>query len=72
MIKPVGNIYLAVNQGRKIIVKIDEDTDGDGLLDSQDNCIFVANSNQADLDRDGIGDVCDKRPRWWWRAQRQR
>lgn len=59
MIKPVGNIYLAVNQGEKVIVKIDEDSDGDGLLDSQDNCIFVANPDQADRDGDGIGDVCD-------------
>lgn len=35
------------------------DTDGDGVPDAQDNCPLVANANQADLDGDGIGDVCD-------------
>lgn len=34
------------------------DTDGDGYLDNADNCPAVAN-NQADLDRDGLGDACD-------------
>ncbi len=35
------------------------DQDGDGVPDSQDNCPSVANSNQADCDGDGVGDVCD-------------
>ena len=37
----------------------DEDTDGDGILDPQDNCPDEANAGQADLDGDGIGNVCD-------------
>jgi len=35
------------------------DTDLDGVGDNGDNCLTVANTNQADLDNDGLGDVCD-------------
>jgi parallel beta-helix repeat protein/YD repeat-containing protein len=35
------------------------DTDIDGLGNSADNCPFVYNPDQADMDGDGIGDVCD-------------
>ncbi len=35
------------------------DMDGDGVLDSEDNCPATANADQADADGDGIGDVCD-------------
>ena len=35
------------------------DTDQDGLCDNIDNCIDIANVDQADLDLDNIGDVCD-------------
>ena len=35
------------------------DTDGDGVTDADDNCPSVSNSDQADLDGDGMGDVCD-------------
>ncbi|MDX8552541.1 thrombospondin type 3 repeat-containing protein [Tenacibaculum sp. 1B UA] len=37
----------------------DGDNDGDGVLNSQDNCISISNSNQSDMDNDSIGDVCD-------------
>ena len=37
----------------------DPDYDNDGIIDSKDNCPTVANADQADLDGDGIGDVCD-------------
>jgi hypothetical protein len=36
-----------------------EDSDGDGIFDGLDNCPDVENENQEDLDRDGIGYVCD-------------
>ena len=36
-----------------------EDSDGDGVGDACDNCIFVANASQKDIDRDGLGDRCD-------------
>lgn len=41
------------------IVYPDADEDGDGVINRQDNCINTANPDQADLDGDGLGDVCD-------------
>ncbi|MBI9042687.1 LamG-like jellyroll fold domain-containing protein [Lutibacter sp.] len=38
----------------------DDDMDGDGVANDIDNCPTVSNSNQSDLDRNGIGDVCDQ------------
>ncbi len=35
------------------------DSDGDGWLDTEDNCPGVYNPDQADYDNDGVGDVCD-------------
>ncbi len=35
------------------------DTDADGFFDDVDNCDSIANLDQADLDSDNIGDVCD-------------
>ncbi len=35
------------------------DSDHDGVMNSVDNCIGVANADQADGDGDGVGDVCD-------------
>jgi len=39
-------------------VSLSPDTDGDGVANLLDNCPFVANSDQADNNRDGVGDAC--------------
>ena len=36
--------------------------DGDGINNNVDNCPLVANPNQNDFDKDGVGDVCDPTP----------
>ncbi|HEX4823004.1 MAG TPA: thrombospondin type 3 repeat-containing protein [Candidatus Polarisedimenticolaceae bacterium] len=38
------------------------DTDGDGFLDSVDNCPGISNPSQADADSDGVGNPCDNCP----------
>ena len=35
------------------------DADGDGVINALDNCVFTPNAAQADLDLDGLGDLCD-------------
>ena len=40
-------------------INLDNDRDGDTILDEDDNCPDVSNTNQSDIDGDGIGDVCD-------------
>lgn len=38
----------------------EDDMDSDGLVNCYDNCVFVYNPNQNDIDGDGIGDLCDE------------
>ncbi len=42
-----------------VVGEFAQDTDGDGVNDLADNCVDIANADQADLDGDGLGDVCD-------------
>lgn len=37
-----------------------EDSDGDGVLDSEDNCPTTANPDQADSNGNGAGDACEE------------
>ncbi|USN54287.1 MAG: thrombospondin type 3 repeat-containing protein [Candidatus Peribacteria bacterium] len=39
--------------------KINNDYDNDGVRNYLDTCVWTCNPNQADLDADGEGDVCD-------------
>ena len=38
----------------------DDDTDGDGIMSRDDNCPDISNPDQADVDGDDIGDICDQ------------
>jgi hypothetical protein len=38
------------------------DADGDGIIDVDDNCPDNCNTQQLDVDEDGLGDVCDVTP----------
>ncbi len=35
------------------------DVDGDGIVNSADNCPGTSNANQLDADNDGVGDACE-------------
>jgi len=48
------------------------DTDGDGIVDSIDNCSDYPNSNQADCDNDGTGNACDAENARYVRVSSQR
>jgi hypothetical protein len=40
-------------------LNVKADTDGDLVVDEEDNCPEDANANQADADGDGVGDACE-------------
>jgi len=39
--------------------EMNNDTDDDGVVNSEDNCPDTYNPDQADIDSDGAGDACD-------------
>lgn len=48
-----------VSSVARTVVVYDSDSDGDGVLDSSDNCLNVSNPDQRDTDGDGYGNYCD-------------
>ena len=43
----------------EVVLVLTPDTDGDGVVDTQDNCTLVANADQRDTDADNFGNMCD-------------
>lgn len=60
-----GNVYVAgISEGNgtaydAIVIKYTQDSDGDGVLDGDDNCPSVPNPSQDNFDGDAFGDACD-------------
>lgn len=43
----------------KAVTTSTSDSDGDGIIDTADNCPYDVNTDQLDTDGDDIGDLCD-------------
>ncbi len=57
-----GGTVFAATFGRgvwQLSLVIVDPSDFDGIPDDQDNCVYVDNADQLDIDNDGIGNVCD-------------
>jgi Thrombospondin type 3 repeat len=50
---------ITFNYDNVVVTATAADTDEDGVLDRDDNCLDVANPDQANLDGDQLGDACD-------------
>ncbi len=55
----IGNGEVAGDVNGDGISGENEDMDGDGISNAIDNCPTTPNLDQADIDRNGIGDICD-------------
>ncbi|MCK4958319.1 MAG: DUF1565 domain-containing protein, partial [Planctomycetes bacterium] len=56
---PMGNTICGETATLSSFMVVEPDTDGDGVMDDTDNCVNIANADQADNDDDGEGDMCD-------------
>lgn len=58
----IGNAQISASMGmitNSAMITVVSDEDHDGLADVSDNCQFIYNPSQVDMDDDGIGDDCD-------------
>ena len=53
------NLAPKYNKVKRGSVGRTSDADGDGVRNGIDNCPLIFNPDQADKDRDGVGDACD-------------
>ena len=58
----VGNVYIYAQTKNMYDLLSSNDIDGDGWLNSEDNCPCQYNPTQQDSDGDGLGDACDNCP----------
>ncbi|MDG1284847.1 MAG: choice-of-anchor B family protein [Flavobacteriaceae bacterium] len=52
-------VGIATSCNTEPIGAVSTDSDGDGIINTYDNCPDIANPNQEDSDGDGIGNACD-------------
>jgi hypothetical protein len=55
--QPLRTTQLSTRQKPRFV--LEQDSDSDTVSDGADNCPFVANWEQGDVDSDGLGDACD-------------
>jgi sugar lactone lactonase YvrE len=58
----VNNILVIPNFGSHQVMALDMDIDDDGILNVDDNCPEIPNTNQDNNDIDEYGDACDNCP----------
>jgi hypothetical protein len=56
------NAFAFIGENRTVMVIQGEDPDKDSIPDFADNCLNDSNADQADEDKDGIGDICEPQP----------